>query len=123
MHRSGARALVLTGPDHQDDDDRDHDRAHRAAHHDEHPVAPAAAGRALALQPDPLPGRGPPGRLAHLAAGSWANSSLLHWGHRPNNSMVWSTAVKPASAATCSAQRSTARPSTSTLVPQLRQMR
>ena len=44
-------------------------------------------------------------------------------GHRPNSSTVWSTAVKPASAATCSAQRSTARPSTSTLVPQLRQMR
>ena len=34
-----------------------------------------------------------------------------------------STALKPASAATCSAQRSTARPSTSTLFPQLRQVR
>ena len=46
-----------------------------------------------------------------------------HSGHRPNSSTVCPTSVKPASAATCSAQRSTARPSTSTLLPQLRQVR
>ena len=74
-----------------------------------------------AARPDLLMSRGLPGGLV-LAARSW-HWSLLHWGHRPNSSMVWSTAVKPASAATCSAQRSTARPSTSTLVPQVRQMR
>ena len=48
---------------------------------------------------------------------------LLQPGHSPNSSTVWPTSVKPASAATCSAQRSTARPSTSTLRPQVRQVR
>ena len=71
----------------------------------------------LPFLPDALPGRGPAG-FAHCVA-----EGPLHPGHSPNNSTVWSTAVNPASAATCSAQRSTARPSTSTLVPQERQMR
>ena len=68
-------------------------------------------------------GRGPAGP-AHYVPGDPLRCSIrLHAGHSPNSSTVWSTAVNPASAATCSAQRSTARPSTSTLVPQLRQMR
>src|SRR2546423_15197086 len=46
-----------------------------------------------------------------------------HWGQRPKSSTVWPTSVKPASAATFSAHCSTARPSTSTLRPQLRQVR
>jgi 1-acyl-sn-glycerol-3-phosphate acyltransferase len=60
----------------------------------------------------PAPGHGPP------VPGGYA-----HRGHRPNSSTVWSTSVKPASAATRSAHCSTARPSTSTLLPQLRQVR
>lgn len=43
-------------------------------------------------------------------------------GHNPKISTVWSTSTKPASAATRCAQRSTARPSTSTLRPQERQV-
>ncbi len=46
-----------------------------------------------------------------------------HCGHRPNSSTVCPTSVNPASAATFSAHCSTARPSTSTLRPQLRQVR
>src|SRR6185437_16314184 len=50
-------------------------------------------------------------------------SWLAHSGQSPNSSTVWSTSVKPASAATFSAHCSTARPSTSTLRPQVRQVR
>ena len=54
----------------------------------------------------------------HESGGPWA-----HCGHRPNSSTVCPTSVNPASAATFSAHCSTARPSTSTLRPQLRQVR
>jgi hypothetical protein len=46
-----------------------------------------------------------------------------HPGQMPKSSTVWSTSAKPASLATCSAHRSTARPSTSTLRPHTRQVR
>ena len=44
-------------------------------------------------------------------------------GQSPNSSTVWSTEVKPAFAATFAAHCSTTRPSTSTLLPQTRQVR
>jgi hypothetical protein len=44
-------------------------------------------------------------------------------GQRPNSSTVWSTEVKPASAATFVAHCSTTRPSTSTLRPHSRHVR
>ena len=115
MHRARARALARPG--HHEDDDRDQDRADCAAGDDQDPVAPAAAGFPFPFLPEAFPGRGAAGFAHYVPAGP------LHAGHSPNNSTVWSTAVNPASAATCSAQRSTARPSTSTLVPQERQMR
>jgi len=62
--------------------------------------------------------------IAVLAAAAYGyGSPPAHSGHRPNSSTVWPTSVKPASAATRSAHCSTARPSTSTLRPQLRQVR
>ena len=81
---------------------------HPAASLQRVPHPPTAAAARL---PGPYP-------LARGALGAAAHS-----GHRPNSSTVCPTSVKPASAATRSAHCSTARPSTSTLRPQLRQVR
>jgi 3-oxoacyl-[acyl-carrier protein] reductase len=76
-----------------------------------------------------LPGRGTPSsrRPGRCARRCGANPACWPWpahsGHMPNSSTVCPTSVKPASAATRSAHCSTARPSTSTLFPQLRQVR
>jgi len=64
---------------------------------------------------------------------SYGHASMLHVtdggdyleqsAQSPKISRVWLTSVKPCSAETLSAQRSTAGPSTSTVLPQARQTR